>query len=69
VKGPYPLTAIYAGDTGEPAEVTITWESSDEPALSFDENANGTAKSLGSVTLRSNLVKCQCRDRREGRGR
>ena len=51
VSGMYPLSAVYTDDTGEAAEVQISWTSSDDAILSLDENGLATAKKEGSVTI------------------
>lgn len=38
VSGSYILEAVYTDDTGEPADVTFDWESSDESIISFEGN-------------------------------
>lgn len=39
VSGTYALSAVYTDDTGEPTDQLVTWESSNNSILSFDENA------------------------------
>ena len=51
VNGSYPLSAVYKDDTGEPTEVSIEWESSDDATLSFDGNiANPHREGLVLIT-------------------
>ena len=51
VSGMYPLSAIYTDDTGEQAEVQISWTSSDDAILSLDENGLAMAKKEGPVII------------------
>ncbi|MBC6411214.1 MAG: Ig-like domain-containing protein [Ekhidna sp.] len=51
VSGTYPLSAIYTDDTGEPAEVQISWVSSDDKILSLNEKGLATANAEGTATI------------------
>ena len=53
VSGIYPLDAVYTDDTGEPAEVPITWTSSDESVISFQGN-EAHVLGEGLVIIRAN---------------
>jgi len=51
VNGVYPLMAVYTDDTGEATDIPLTWESSDNSILSFEDNT-ATVHEEGQVLIR-----------------